>query len=349
MIESDRQRLRAVDADIHSFRARANRYQSAGREHSSSLDYRRRQYRGMHQVGAFSYRLNRRRSIFGNELPLQHRRDWNRRAARNVDVVASGRIRMPQIRIDPSVVRGLEYYTGPVFEAELTFEVKDDDGRPVRFGSVGGGGRYDGLVARFRAEPVPATGFSIGVSRLLAALRAIHSPIVAAAETPGPVVVLALDRDARLDGELSAARRQPAPGGDRGRTLSGLGRHERAAQIRRPAPEPRRRHPGLERAQRGGRSAGHDPRPQRSAPSLRNRPRTAPTTSNCASALNSPRPKRSWSSGCARFWRGVRTAAGRPRSRSVHKFTRANDSNGLAALSRATVTPKEVGVRVGGG
>jgi histidyl-tRNA synthetase len=101
-----------------------------------------------------------------------------------------------RIRIDPSVVRGLEYYTGPVFEAELTFEVKDDDGRPVRFGSVGGGGRYDGLVARFRAEPVPATGFSIGVSRLLAALRAIKSPIVAAAETPGPVVVLALDRDA---------------------------------------------------------------------------------------------------------------------------------------------------------
>ena len=101
-----------------------------------------------------------------------------------------------RIRIDPSVVRGLEYYTGPVFEAELTFEVKDDDGRTVRFGSVGGGGRYDGLVARFRAEPVPATGFSIGVSRLLAALRAIKSPIVAAAETTGPVVVLTLDRDA---------------------------------------------------------------------------------------------------------------------------------------------------------
>jgi histidyl-tRNA synthetase len=101
-----------------------------------------------------------------------------------------------RIQIDQSVVRGLEYYTGPVFEAELTFEVKDDDGRPVRFGSVGGGGRYDGLVARFRTEPVPATGFSIGVSRLLAALRAIKSPIVTATETTGPVVVLALDRDA---------------------------------------------------------------------------------------------------------------------------------------------------------
>jgi histidyl-tRNA synthetase len=101
-----------------------------------------------------------------------------------------------RVWIDLNVVRGLEYYTGPVFEAELTFETRGDDGRPVRFGSVGGGGRYDGLVARFREEPVPATGFSIGVSRLLAALRAINSPIVAAAEAPGPVVVLALDRDA---------------------------------------------------------------------------------------------------------------------------------------------------------
>ena len=100
-----------------------------------------------------------------------------------------------RVRVDPSVVRGLEYYTGPVFEAELTFEVKDEAGRPIRFGSVGGGGRYDGLVARFRGEPVPATGFSIGVSRLLSALRAIHSPIVAAAKKPGPVVVAVLDRD----------------------------------------------------------------------------------------------------------------------------------------------------------
>jgi histidyl-tRNA synthetase len=100
-----------------------------------------------------------------------------------------------RVVIDPSVVRGLEYYTGPVFEAELTFDTPGEDGRPIRFGSVGGGGRYDGLVARFRSEPVPATGFSIGVSRLLAALRAIKSPIVAGAESVGPVVVLALDRD----------------------------------------------------------------------------------------------------------------------------------------------------------
>ena len=75
-----------------------------------------------------------------------------------------------RVRIDPSVVRGLEYYTGPVYEVELTLETRDEKGRPVRFGSVGGGGRYDGLVSRFRAETVPATGFSIGVSRLQAAL-----------------------------------------------------------------------------------------------------------------------------------------------------------------------------------
>jgi histidyl-tRNA synthetase len=92
-----------------------------------------------------------------------------------------------RIRIDPSVVRGLEYYTGPVFEADLTFETKDDQGRPVRFGSVGAGGRYDGLIARFRGEPVPATGFSIGVSRLMAALQ--HLGKIESSPEPGPVVV----------------------------------------------------------------------------------------------------------------------------------------------------------------
>jgi len=110
--------------------------------------------------------------------------------------------------IDPSVVRGLEYYTGPVFEAELTFTVTGDDGAPIRFGSVGGGGRYDGLVARFRGEPVPATGFSIGVSRLMAALRAIRSPILGRAKPRGPVVVLVLDRTelARYQGLVTALR-----------------------------------------------------------------------------------------------------------------------------------------------
>ncbi len=101
-----------------------------------------------------------------------------------------------RIRMDISVVRGLEYYTGPVFEAELTFEVKDDDGNPVRFGSVGGGGRYDDLVARFTGEKVPATGFSIGVSRLQSALNVIGAKTAAAA---GPVVVLVMDKPRLAD------------------------------------------------------------------------------------------------------------------------------------------------------
>jgi histidyl-tRNA synthetase len=102
-----------------------------------------------------------------------------------------------RIRIDPSVVRGLEYYTGPVYEVELTFEIKDDKDRPVRFGSVGGGGRYDGLVSRFRGEPVPATGFSIGVSRLQAALTALGK--ISSKPEPGPVVVTIFDRDRIAD------------------------------------------------------------------------------------------------------------------------------------------------------
>ena len=108
-------------------------------------------------------------------------------------LVAAGGYDDGRIVIDPSVVRGLEYYTGPVYEAELTFEVKDEAGRPVRFGSVAGGGRYDGLVARFRGEPVPATGFSIGVSRLLHALA--HLGKMETEAEIGPVVVLVMDKE----------------------------------------------------------------------------------------------------------------------------------------------------------
>jgi histidyl-tRNA synthetase len=102
-----------------------------------------------------------------------------------------------RIVIDPSVIRGLEYYTGPVFEAELTFEVKDEKGNPVRFGSVGGGGRYDDLVARFTGQKVPATGFSIGVSRLQAALAQLNKDKVPAAE--GPVIVTVMEKDRIAD------------------------------------------------------------------------------------------------------------------------------------------------------
>ncbi len=114
-----------------------------------------------------------------------------------------------RIRIDPSVVRGLEYYTGPVFEAELLAEIPNEDGQVVRFGSVGGGGRYDGLVSRFRGEPVPATGFSIGVSRLMTALKNLGK--LDSADVVGPVVVLVMDRDTDSLGryqQMVAALRQ---------------------------------------------------------------------------------------------------------------------------------------------
>jgi histidyl-tRNA synthetase len=109
------------------------------------------------------------------------------------EFVRTGGYGIDRIRIDPSVVRGLEYYTGPVFEAELLFQIPNEKGQPVVFGSVGGGGRYDGLVGRFMKDNVPATGFSIGVSRLQAALAALGR-IDAAATTRGPVVVTVMDR-----------------------------------------------------------------------------------------------------------------------------------------------------------
>ena len=96
------------------------------------------------------------------------------------------------VRFDPTIVRGLEYYTGAVFEAELLLSTTDEKGNKVSFGSIGGGGRYDDLVARFTGNVTPATGFSFGVSRLAAALRAAgREP---GGEARGPVVVITFDQ-----------------------------------------------------------------------------------------------------------------------------------------------------------
>jgi histidyl-tRNA synthetase len=137
---------------------------------------------------------------FGSQ---QTSRDGVKELEQIAELVAAAGYARDRIRIDPSIVRGLEYYTGPVYEVELLLETKDDKGRPVRFGSVGGGGRYDGLVSRFRGEPVPATGFSIGVSRLQAALTLIGK--LDAKPATGPVVVTVFDRDRVADYQKMAA------------------------------------------------------------------------------------------------------------------------------------------------
>jgi histidyl-tRNA synthetase len=119
------------------------------------------------------------------------------------EIVAIGKLAksagygLDRIRLDPSVVRGLEYYTGPVFEAELTTPITDERRIPIRLGSVVSGGRYDGLIERFTGEKVPATGLSIGVSRLLYGLKTLGK--LPAESTQGPVVVLVLDRDRIAD------------------------------------------------------------------------------------------------------------------------------------------------------
>jgi histidyl-tRNA synthetase len=132
-----------------------------------------------------------------------------------------------RVRIDPSVVRGLEYYTGPVYEVELLFETKDEKGRPVRFGSVGGGGRYDGLVSRFRGEPVPATGFSIGVSRLQAALTMIGK--LDAKPQFGPVVVTVFGGEIATYQKMVAALRNA---GIRAELYLGNPKHSLGQQVK---------------------------------------------------------------------------------------------------------------------
>jgi len=105
--------------------------------------------------------------------------------------------------IDPTVVRGLGYYTGPVFEAVLTFDVVDEDGVARQFGSVFGGGRYDNLVGRFTGQQVGGTGASIGVDRLLAALRALNK--IETDEATAPVLITRLDKNLGAEYQKMAA------------------------------------------------------------------------------------------------------------------------------------------------
>lgn len=123
------------------------------------------------------------------------------------ELLAAGGYGPDRIEIDPSVVRGLGYYTGPVYEAELTFEIKDEKGRARNFGSVAGGGRYDDLVKRFTGQEVPATGVSIGVDRLLAAL---HAKGRMDATAQGPVVVTVMDKARMADYQAMVAELRQA-------------------------------------------------------------------------------------------------------------------------------------------
>ena len=91
---------------------------------------------------------------------------------------------------DPTVVRGLEYYTGPIFEANLTFGVKNNKGQEIEFGSVGGGGRYDNLVKRFNNQDCPSTGISVGLDRLIYAILQKNK---IKAEKKNPVLICVFD------------------------------------------------------------------------------------------------------------------------------------------------------------
>jgi histidyl-tRNA synthetase len=95
-------------------------------------------------------------------------------------------------KFDPSIIRGLEYYTGPVFEVNLNFEVKNLKGQAIQFGSIGGGGRYDNLVSNFGNFDCPATGISIGLDRLVFALMQKKEFKI---KSIRPVVICVFDKD----------------------------------------------------------------------------------------------------------------------------------------------------------
>ena len=88
-------------------------------------------------------------------------------------------------------VRGIEYYTGTIFEANLLFKVKNKKGQEVEFGSVGGGGRYDDLITRFTQSTYPATGISIGLDRLIYAIDQKKKEKI---KEDNPVVICVFDK-----------------------------------------------------------------------------------------------------------------------------------------------------------
>ncbi len=123
-------------------------------------------------------------------------------ALRRIDHLLEACDYAPQhIFFDPSIVRGLDYYTGPVFEAELLMpeETVETSSAPstLRLGSVGGGGRYDDLVARFRGQPAPATGFSLGVSRFATAMTLLEED--KNTYDDNLIIILPLDADHMAD------------------------------------------------------------------------------------------------------------------------------------------------------
>ncbi|MDH4069181.1 MAG: histidine--tRNA ligase [Ignavibacteria bacterium] len=102
------------------------------------------------------------------------------------DALAALGLSEDHVVLDPTIARGLDYYTGPVFEAVLT--------DAPEFGSVFGGGRYDGLVHRFLGREIPAVGASIGVDRLFAALQKLELVELVASTAQVIVTVMEPDR-----------------------------------------------------------------------------------------------------------------------------------------------------------
>ena len=100
----------------------------------------------------------------------------------NTAVLAAG-VDPARVRITPSIARGLDYYTGTVFETFL-------DKLPG-IGSVCSGGRYDNLASLYTKEQLPGIGASLGLDRLLAALEELH--LVEKVSTPAPVFIAYFD------------------------------------------------------------------------------------------------------------------------------------------------------------
>jgi histidyl-tRNA synthetase len=129
--------------------------------------------------------------------------DGVRRLRELVAVCTAAGVPDGRVKIDLSIARGLDYYTGTIYETFLT-------DLPT-IGSVCSGGRYDNLASLYTKQVLPGVGASLGVDRLLAAMEELKHPWLSGVSTPAQVLVIQFDA-ARLGDYQRAARELRAAG-----------------------------------------------------------------------------------------------------------------------------------------
>jgi len=119
---------------------------------------------------------------------------------RVLEAAAGLGVPLQRIKVDPTLARGLDYYTGPVFETEVV---------EPKVGSISGGGRYDRLIGMFLGQDVPSVGVSLGLERIITVMEELG--MLPGAATTADVLVTVFD-DATRGASLAVTSKLRAAG-----------------------------------------------------------------------------------------------------------------------------------------